>query len=75
MHNKKTNFFFCILYAHSQFLYGSARFDLANCGVHQPVQPHTFHTQLLIFDEALVQPDISKVNCSDAVMRVFTPLF
>jgi len=61
--------FSCILYAHSQFLSsGSARFDLANRGVRQPVQPYTFYAQLLVFDKTLVQPDFSVVNYSDLVM-------
>jgi len=39
IHNKN---FSCMLYAHSQFLSSSAKFDLANWGVRQPVKPHTF---------------------------------
>jgi len=27
------------------------KFDLANQGLRQPVQPHTFSAQLLVFDE------------------------
>jgi len=45
-------------------LCSSARFDLANWGVRQPVQ-------LLVFDDTLVQPNFAVVNCSDAVMSVF----
>jgi len=41
----------CVLYAHSQFLCSLARFDLANRGVRQPVQPHTFYARLLVFDK------------------------
>jgi len=48
-----------------------AKFDLANQGVRQPVQPHTFNAQLLVFDETLVQPDFAVANCSDVVMSVF----
>jgi len=44
-----------------------ARFDLANRGVRQPVQPHTY-ARLLVFDETLAQPHFAAVNCSDAVM-------
>jgi len=53
-------------------LCSSARFDLANRGVHQPVQPHT-HARLLIFDETLAQPHFAVVNCTDAVMCVLLP--
>jgi len=52
-----------------------ARFDLANRGVRQPVQPHTFCAPLLVFDKALAQPHFAVVNCSVAMMRCFTPLF
>ena len=48
-----------------------AKFDLANQGVRQPVQLHTFHAQLPVFKETLVQPDFVVVNCSDVVMSVF----
>jgi len=47
-----------------------ARFDLASCGVHQPVQLHTY-ARLLVFDETLAQPHFAVVNFSDAVMSVF----
>ena len=47
-----------------------ARFDLANRGVRQPVQPHT-HARLRVFDETCAQPHFAVVNCSDAVMSVF----
>jgi len=33
-----------------------ARFDLANRGVSQPVQPHIFYARLLMLDETLAQP-------------------
>jgi len=59
---------FCAL---SQFLCSLARFDLANRGVHQPVQLHTFCAPLLVFDKTSVQPHFAVVNCSDAVMSVF----
>ena len=51
-----------------------ARFDLANPGVRQSVQPHTC-ARLLVFDETLAQPHFAVVNCSDAVMSVFYPPF
>jgi len=47
-----------------------ARFDLANWGVLQPVQPHTC-VRLLVFDETFTQPHFAVVNCSDAAMSVF----
>jgi len=47
-----------------------ARFDLANRGVRQPAQPHTY-VRLLVFDETLAQPDFAVVNCSDSVISVF----
>jgi len=47
-----------------------ARFDLANRGVHQAIQPRTY-ARLLVFDETLAQPHLAVVNCSDAVMSVF----
>jgi len=48
-----------------------ANFDLANQGVRQPVQLHTFNAQLPVFKETLVQSDFVVVNCSDVVMSVF----
>jgi len=45
--------------------------DLANRGVHQAVQPHTFYAPLLVFDKTLVQPHFAVANCSDVVMSVF----
>jgi len=48
-----------------------AKFDLANQGLHQPVQLHTFNAQLPVFDETLAQPDFVVANCSDVVMSVF----
>jgi len=60
-----------VLHAHSQFLCGLARFDLANRGVRQPVQPHTFYARLLVFDETSSQPASVVVNCSDSVMNLF----
>jgi len=51
-----------------------ARFDLANRGVRQPVQPHTY-ARLLVFDETFAQPHFAVVNCSDAVMSVFYSRF
>jgi len=63
--HKKKKTFTCILYAHSQFLWSLGKFDLANHGVRQPVQPHTFFARLLVLDETLAQPDIAVANCSD----------
>ena len=48
-----------------------AKFDLANHGVRQPVQLHTFNAQLPVFKETVVQPDFVVVNCSNVVMSVF----
>jgi len=47
-----------------------ARFDLANQGVRQPAQPHTFYARLLVFDKTSAQPHFAVVNCSDAVTSV-----
>jgi len=63
--------FSCVLYAHSQFLRSLVKFDLANQGLRQPVQPHTFNGQLLVFDETVAQPHFAVVNCSDVGMSVF----
>jgi len=57
IHSNKREFS-CVLYVHSQFLYSLSRFDLANRGVRQPVQPHTY-VRLLIFDETLAQSDFA----------------
>jgi len=46
------------------------RFDLANRGVRQPVQPHTY-ARLHVFDETFAQLHFAVVNFSDAVMSVF----
>jgi len=54
-------------------LCSSARFDLANRGVRQPVQPHTC-ALLLVFDET-AQLQFAVVSCSDAVMNVFCSPF
>ena len=70
IHHKKQTFS-GVLYAHSQFLCGLVKFDHANQGLRQPVQPHTFNAQLLVFDETLAQPHFAVVNCSDVVVRVF----
>jgi len=45
-----------------KFLCNLERFDPANRGVRQPVQPHTFYAQLLVFDETLAQLDFPFVN-------------
>ena len=62
--SQKANIFFRTLSA-------LAKFDLANQGVRQPVQLHTFNAQLPVFKETLVQPDFVVVNCSEVVMSVF----
>jgi len=62
--SQKTNIFLRTLSA-------LAKFDLANQGVRQPVQLHTFNAQLPAFDETLMQPDFLVVNCFDVVMSVF----
>jgi len=53
-------------------LCSSARFDLANRRMCQPVQPHTY-ARLLIFDETSAQPYFAVIYCSDAVMSVLLP--
>jgi len=70
MHHKKQKFS-CVFYAHSQFLRTSVKFDFANQDLRQSVQPHTFNSQLLVFEETLAQPHFAVVNCSDAVISVF----
>jgi len=65
LHHKQQTFS-CVLYAHSQFLCSSVKFELR-----QPVQPHTFNAQFLVFDETLVQPEFAVVNCSHVGMSVF----
>ena len=62
--SQKTNIFLRALSA-------LAKFDLAKQGLRQPVQPHTFNAQLLVFDKTLAQPQFAVVNCSDVVMSVF----
>jgi len=62
--------FTCVLYAHFRFLCSLARFNLANRGVRQPAQPHTFCAPLLVFDKTSVQAHFAVANCSDAVMSV-----
>jgi len=74
LYTTKNRTFTCVLYAHSQCLCSLARFDLANRGVRQRVQPYTFCAPLLVCDKTLAQPHFAVVNCSDAVM-CFTPLF
>jgi len=55
IHNKNRKFSW-VLYAHSQFLCSLARLDLANWGVRQTVQRHTFCAPLLVSDKTLPQP-------------------
>ena len=57
--------------AFSILVYSLARFDLADRGVYQSVQPRTFCARLLVYDETLAQPHFAVVNCSDVVMCVF----
>jgi len=52
-----------------------ARFDVANRGVRQPLQPHTYYAGMLVFDKALAQPHFAVVNCADALMSVFYSRF
>ena len=52
-------------------LCSSAKFDLANQGMLQPVQPHTFNSQLLVFDKTLAQPHFTVINGSNVGMSVF----
>ena len=70
MHNKKRKFS-CVLnvHCHSQVSCSLARFDLANRGARQPVQPHTSYARLLVFDETLAQPDFAVVNCKTLVCK------
>jgi len=68
--SQKTNVF-CIFHAHFQFLCSSVKFDLANQGLRQPVQPHTFNFQLLVFDKTLAQPPFAVINGSNMGMSVF----
>ena len=49
----------------------SVTFDLANQGLRQPVQPHTFNSQLLAFAKTLAQPHFAVINGSDVGMSVF----
>jgi len=67
----KNRKFSCVLYAHSQFLCSLSRFNLANRGVRQTAQSHTFCAPLQLLDETLAQPHFEVVSCSDAVMCVF----
>jgi len=69
MHNEKLKVF--LRTSHPQFLCSFARFYIANRGVSQPVQPHTFYARLLVFDKASAQHHFAVVNCSDAEMSVF----
>ena len=70
IHHKKLTLS-CVLYAYSQFMCSLVKFDPANQGLRQPVQPHTFNAHLLVFDETLAQPYFAVVNCSDVGMSVF----
>jgi len=63
-------FLHSLLYAHSQFLCSLARFDLANRGVRQPLQPHFFYARLLVSDKILAQPHFAAVNRSGELISV-----
>jgi len=58
-----------------KFLYSLARFDLANWGVLQPVQPHTDYAPLLVFDETSAQVDFAAVNIALTWWWMFFTLF
>jgi len=73
-HNKNWKFS-CVLHAHYPFLFSFARFDLANRGARQTVQPHTFYARRLAFDKTSAQHHFAAVNCSDAVMSVLLRCF
>jgi len=68
---QKTKVFLCTVSAFSILVYSSAKFDLADRGVRQPVQPRTFCARLLVFDETLAQPHFALVNCSHVVVTVY----
>jgi len=51
-----------------------ARLDLANWGMRQPVQLHTY-ARLLVFDQTSAQPHFAVVNCCDAMVGVFYSSF
>jgi len=67
----KNRQFSSVLHAHSQFLCSLARFNLANLGVRQSDQSHTFYTRLLLFDKTSAKLHFTVVNSYDAVMSVF----
>jgi len=73
-HHKKQKFS-CVVYPQSLFWCSLAKFDRANQGVRQPVQPHTFNAQLPVFEKTLAQPGFAVVDCSDVVMSVSLPCF
>jgi len=75
LYTAKKRKFSCVLYVHYQFFCSSARFDLANRDVLQPVQPHTFYARLLIFDETLAQPGFAVVIALTKWWVCFTPQF
>jgi len=64
LHITKNRKFSCEGYfnINSQFLCSLARFDLANRGVRQTAQQHTFYAPLLLINETLAQPDIVVVT-------------
>jgi len=66
----------CVRYAQYQFLCGLARFDIANHGVRQPVQPHTFYSRLLVFDKTLAQHHFAvRLLCRSEDKFVLLPWF
>ena len=64
-----------VLYAHSQFLCSLARFYLANSGVRQTAQSHTFSCSTALIRRDISEPHFAVVNCSDVVMSVLFSLF
>ena len=71
LHITKNWKFYCVLYAHSQFLCSFARLDLANRGVRQSVQPHTSYAPLLLFAESLAQGHFCNCKLLNAQPEIF----
>jgi len=63
LHMTKNWKFSCLLYAHSQLLCSLARFDLANRGVRQLVQPHT------LCSTARIRQNISAASVCSCKLR------
>jgi len=60
---KKTKVFLRTMCAFSILVYSLTRFDLADRGVRQPVQPRTFYARLFVFYKTYVQPAASFCSC------------